>query len=124
MVPSDSRVVIIQTQSERRGTLAKPVLPKAEAAKPQHRKVASAVSFAVSDTSSGPEDASDDGFWALGGYAESQAEGPKTPAGWLQSQAKSQLSPAPSGTKNSFMHNPTGANMHYHRLSLPSQDGY
>ena len=110
MVPSDSRVVIIQTQSERQGTVAKPVKVKAAAAKPQHRTTASAVSFAESNTSD--EDASDDGVRALGGYTESLAAPPKAPADWLQSQAMSQLSPTPSGTKDSLLHNPTVASMH------------
>lgn len=102
MVPSDSRVVIIQTHSERQGTLAKPVKSTAEAAEPQHKKTALAVSFAVSDTSGGHNDASDDDNWALGGCAESQAKAPKVLADWLQSPIKTQLSPAPSGTVDRF----------------------
>ena len=105
MVPSDSRVVIIQTQSELQGTAAKPVT--AEAAKPQHRKTA--VSFAVSNTSSGPEDASDDDAQALEGCADPQA---KTLADQLQSPIRSQLCPAPSGSEDSFVHNPVQISMH------------
>lgn len=109
MVPSDSRVVIIQTESEHQGTVAKAVKATAEAARPQHRKTAPTVSFAVSDTSSGPEDASHDDTQALGGYAEPQA---KAPADQLQPPIRSQLCLAPSGTQDSFVHTPFGTSMH------------
>lgn len=105
MVSADSRVVIIQTQSEHQGALAKPLRAKAEAAKPQHRKFARAVSFAVSHTSSSPEDACGDDICAPRGYAESQAEAPEALTDPnLQSPTRSQLSPASSGTEEDFLH--------------------
>lgn len=116
MVPADSRAVIIQTQSEHQGALAKPLKAKAEAAKPQHRKVARAVFFAVSDTSSGrEEDACGDDIRALRGYVEPQAE---ALTDRLQSPTRSQLSPASSGTEEDFLHQLIGTSMHQRTLFL------
>ena len=99
MVPKDSRVVVIQTHTEHRGSSAKaarhkPNLPDVpEIPKPQHSHITRAVSFAVPHTFS---DSSEDDMRSLGGFSESQPEPDKSQKGWLQPQDIHPISPAQS----------------------------
>ncbi len=99
MVPKESRVVIIQTHAEHRGSSAKaakrkPNLPDvSEIPKSQHRHVARAVSFAVLNAFS---DSSEDDMRSLGGFSESQPEPDKSQKDWLQPQDIHPMSPAQS----------------------------
>lgn len=99
MVPKESRVVVIQTHAEHRGSSAKaakrkPNLPDvSETPKRQHRQIARAVSFAVPNAIS---DSSEDEMRSLGGFFESQPEPGKSQKDWLQPQNSYLLSPAQS----------------------------
>ena len=99
MVPKESRVVVIQTRAEHRGSSAKaakrkPDLPDvSEVPKRMHRPVARAVSFAVPKASS---DSSEDDMRSLGGFSESQPEPDKSQKDWLQLQDMHPISPAQS----------------------------
>ncbi|DBB14077.1 TPA: hypothetical protein ACH3X3_001037 [Trebouxia sp. C0006] len=99
MVPKESRVVVIQTRAEHRGSSAKaakrkPDLPDvSEVPKRMHRPVARAVSFAVPKAFS---DSSEDDMRSLGGFSESQPEPDKSQKDWLQLQDMHPISPAQS----------------------------
>lgn len=94
IVPQDSRVVVIQTQAEHRGTTAKPKLkaPFVPPPKAHHRPAARAVSFAVSDVSSAHDDTFDDEERSLGGWSNFQAELANPQAELLHPQQTSQPS--------------------------------
>ncbi len=98
MAPKESRVVVIQTHAEHRGSSAKagkrkPDLPDvSDTPKSQHRHVARAVSFAVPNAFS---DSSDE-MRSLGGFSESQPEPDKSQKDWLQPQDIHPISPAQS----------------------------
>lgn len=93
-MPQDSRVVVIQTQAEHRGTTAKPRLkaPFKPPSKTHRRPVARAVSFAVSDASSAHDDTSNEEERSLGGWSNFQAELAKPQTVLLHPQQTSQLS--------------------------------
>ena len=99
MVPKESRVVVIQTRAEHRGSSAKaakrkPDLPDvSEVPKRMHRPVARAVSFAVPKAFS---DSSEDDMRSLGGFSESQPEPDRSQKDWLQLQDMHPISPAQS----------------------------
>lgn len=99
MVPKESRVVVIQTRAEHRGSSAKAARHKldlpdvSDSPECKHRPVARAVSFAVLTAFS---DSSEDDMRSLGGFSESQPEPDKSQKGWLQPQDIHPMSPAQS----------------------------
>lgn len=99
MVPKESRVVVIQTRAEHRGSSAKaatrkPNLPDvSEIRKSRYKQIARAVSFAVPKAFS---DSSEDDMRSLGGFSESQPEPDKSQKEWLQLQDMHPISPAQS----------------------------
>ncbi|DBA65621.1 TPA: hypothetical protein ACH3X2_002681 [Trebouxia sp. C0005] len=98
MVPKESRVVVIQTHAEHRGSSAiaarhKPNLPDVpETPKSQQRHIARVVSFAEPNARS---DSSDD-MRSLGGFSESQPEPDKSQKDWLKPQDIYPISPSQS----------------------------